>query len=321
MCGLAIARPPGSPKPTTILTVSRDAGARFKTVQSAVDAASPSASDPVVIHLKPGVYKEHVTVPAEKVFITFEGEDPATTVITDDKNVFSLDAANTKLSTKASSTLLIQAGHVSLLNLTIENTAGNHGQALALFADADCTSYRNCRFLGWQDTVRVERARHYFRDCLIQGHCDFIYGSGTAVFEKCNINCLESGYITAASTPEDHPYGFVFFDCTVTTPDARKRVFLGRPWRPYASVTFIRTELGNGILPEGWDNWRDPTKEKTARFAEFRNTGPGANPAKRAKWSKQLEKQDAEKITTESVFGISDASALRKDGRWPVQTP
>ena len=304
----------------TPLTVAADGFGNFKTVQEAVDAAPANSLQPVVIHLKPGVYEGHVTVPANKPFLTFEGDDPETTIITDDKNVYSLDATGTKLTTKASSTLLIEAERFSARNLTIENTAGNHGQALALFANADCASFVNCRFLGWQDTVRVERARQYFRDCFIQGHCDYIYGNATAVFERCHLHSLENGFITAASTPEDHPFGFVFLNCRVTTDPASKRTFLGRPWRPFASVTFINTELAAGILPAGWDNWRDPTKEKTARYAEYNSTGPGANPAKRVAWSRQLGREDAEAITLEAVFGMPDLTSLRKDGTWPAAT-
>ena len=300
------------------LTVAADGSGGFRTVQEAVDAAPAASLQPVVIHLKPGVYKGHVMVPANKPFLTFEGDDPETTIITDDKNVHALDASGNKLTTKASSTLLIEAEYFSARNLTIENTAGNHGQALALFANADRASFVNCRFLGWQDTVRVESARQYFRDCKIQGNCDYIYGNATAVFERCHLHCLENGFITAASTPDDHRFGFVFLNCRVTTDAASKRTFLGRPWRPHASVTFINTELSAGILPAGWDNWRDPSKEKTARFSEFNSTGPGANPSKRVAWSRQLDKSEAEAITLEAVFGMPDLSSLRKDGRWPA---
>ena len=300
------------------LTVAADGSGKFKSLQDAVDAVPANSRQPVVIHLKPGVYTGHVTVPANKPFITVEGENPQTTILTDDKNVNSLDAGGTKLTTKASSTLLIEAEHFSARNLTIQNTAGNHGQALALFANADCAAFVNCRFLGWQDTVRVESARQYFRDCTIQGHCDFIYGNATAVFERCHLHCLENGFITAASTPAEHRFGFVFFNCRVTTDAASKRVFLGRPWRPFASVTFINTELASGILPAGWDNWRDPAKEKTARYAEYHSTGPGANPSHRVAWSRQLDQAEAEAITLEAVFGMPDMGSLRKDGRWPV---
>lgn len=300
------------------LTVAADGSGRFATVQQAVDAAPADSRQPVVIRVRPGIYRGHVTIQANKPHLSLEGSDPARTVITDDKNINALDSAGGKLGTRMSATLLIQAAHVSLRDLTIENTAGNHGQALAVFADADCGSFTGCRLLGWQDTLRVERARHYFRDCLIQGHCDFIYGNATAVFDRCRIHCLADGYITAASTPAEHRFGFVFFDCRVTTAEAARRVFLGRPWRPHASVTFLNTELSAGILAAGWDNWRDPAKEKTARFAEFHSTGPGANPTARVAWSRQLDRAAAAEITPEAVFGMADLGTLRQNGRWPV---
>lgn len=202
--------------------------------------------------------------------------------------------------------------------MTFANTAGNHGQALALYANGDGTSLRHCRLLGWQDTLRVERGRHYFGECWIEGHCDFIYGNGTAVFDRCQIDCLESGYITAASTAPEREYGFVFLDCRITAREAAKKVYLGRPWRPGAQVMFLNCELPASIVEQGWHNWGDPQREKTARYAEFRSRGKGANAAKRVTWSRQLTEEDAQAVTLETIFQLKDASSLRSSGRWPL---
>jgi pectinesterase len=168
----------------------------------------------------------------------------------------------------------------------------------------------------------VNSGRDYFTNCFIAGRVDFIYGSATAVFDRCEIESRNGGHVTAASTPKDKPFGFTFLDCKLTsdpTPwvsptnttistNATKKVMadLGRPWRPYANVVYVRCEMGDHIKPEGWNNWRNPTNELTARFAEYRSTGPGANPDKRVKWMKQLTDVEAGKMTAENILGGSD---------------
>ncbi len=298
--------------------VAADGSAPYATIQQAVDAAPANATFPVEIRIKAGTYRGHVNIPADKKNLALIGENAETTIITDDKNVYAHDSQGQKLSTKASATLAVDADFFSATQLTIANTAGNHGQALALFASGDGTCLRHCRLLGWQDTVRVERGRHYFGECWIEGHCDFIYGNGTAVFERCRIDCLESGYITAASTPPEHAYGLVFLECRITARAAAKRVFLGRPWRQGAQVVYLKCDLPAQIAAEGWDNWRDPSREATSRFGEHRNTGPGADVSKRVKWSRQLADAEAAAVTVENVLQISDAAALRGQGRWPT---
>jgi pectinesterase len=205
-------------------------------------------------------------------------------------------------------------------NLTLENTSGDHGQALALRVDGDRAVLKNCRLLGWQDTLMINNARQYFTNCYLEGRVDFIYGSAAAVFDRCEIHSKNGGHITAANTPPDHPFGFVFMNCRLTgdpqpwisaagipaNTNSVPLADLGRPWRPYASVTYLNCEMGDHIKAEGWNNWRNPTNELTARYAEYNSTGPGANPEARFKWAKQLTKAEAEKITIESVLGGGD---------------
>ena len=211
------------------LTVAADGSGQFVTVQAAVDAVPANNAQRVVIEIKPGTYKEHIVVPKDKPFITFRGEDAATTILTDDKNVNATDSAGVKLKTPDSSSTLILGKDFSAENITFENTAGNHGQAMALYFDSDRGVFKNCRFLGWQDTLRVNYGRSYFADCYIAGHVDFIYGKGVVVFERCEIRSVADGYITAASTPQGAPFGYAFFDCRLTAEPAAKRVYLGRP--------------------------------------------------------------------------------------------
>jgi len=192
-------------------------------------------------------------------------------------------------------------------DVTLANTAGPVGQALALRADGDRLIFRRCRFLGWQDTLLLNRGRHYFEDCYIEGHVDFIFGAATAFFSRCHIHCLRDGYITAASTPEGTAHGFVFADGRVTTgPEVVKGVYLGRPWRDFAKTVFIRTELAGNIRAEGWHNWNKPGAEKTTFYAEFANTGPGASPATRAPWAHTLTAIDAAALTPEAALAGPD---------------
>jgi pectinesterase len=127
------------------------------------------------------------------------------------------------------------------------------------------------------------------------------------VFDRCRVHCRADGYITAASTPENVPYGYVFLDCTVTTaPEVVKGVYLGRPWRPYAATAFLRCDLQGTIRSEGWHNWGKVENEATARYAEYKNTGPGADPAKRVPWARQLSDAEAAAYTVENILGGTD---------------
>ena len=172
--------------------------------------------------------------------------------------------------------------------------------------DGDRVVFRNCRFLGWQDTILINRGRQYFENCYIAGATDFIFGGATAWFENCELHIAGNGYITAASTPPDATYGYVFNRCRITAARAGLTTFLGRPWRAHASTIFLHTEMDAVVRPEGWHNWGRPEREKTVRYAEFASTGPGAASDKRVSWAKPLTKKQAAKITPENVLGGVD---------------
>jgi len=278
------------------IVVAADGSGDFKTVQQAVDHVPDNNNQPVVIHIKRGIYQEQVRVPAGKRYLTFHGEDPRKTVLT--YRLSAQKAGNTRL---AFSTL-INANDFRAENLTFENWFGTGSQAVALFVDADCASFKNCRFVGWQDTLFVNGSQHYFKDCYIEGHVDFIFGTASAIFEDCTIHSKGPGYVTAHyRTSNEEDTGFVFLHCRLTGKDTG-RVYLGRPWRPYARVVFINCWLGDHIRAEGWDNWRDPAREKTASFAEYKSKGPGANPSTRVAWSRQLTDREAAEFSRELFF-------------------
>jgi PelA/Pel-15E family pectate lyase len=280
------------------IIVATDGSGDFRTVQQAVDHVQ--SNQPVVIHIKPGVYHEQLRVSAGKRFITLRGDDPRKTVLT--YSLSAQQAGNTRL---AFSTL-INADDFRAENLTFENSFGIGSQAVALFVDADRATFKNCRFLGWQDTLFVNGSRHLFRGCYIEGHVDFIFGTASAVFEDCTIHSKGPGYVTAHyRTSNEEDTGFVFVRCRLTGADTGRSVYLGRPWRPYARVVFIDCWLGDHIRAEGWDNWRDPTREKTAWFGEYKSKGPGANPSARVAWSRQLSDREAAEFSRARFFNLA----------------
>ena len=179
------------------------------------------------------------------------------------------------------------------------------GQAVALHTEGDQIIVRNCRLKGNQDTVFTgnEKSRVYFENCYIDGTTDFIFGPATCWFENCEIFSKQNSYITAASSAQENPFGYVFHNCRLAAADNVTKVYLGRPWRAYAAVTFIKCDLGRQIRPEGWENWRNPENEKTARYSEYKNHGEGASTEKRVSWSRQLSKKEAKQYTRENVLG------------------
>lgn len=290
-----------------VLTVAADGSAKYKTVQEAVMAVpAGTAESPVVIRIRPGIYKELIYVQREKRFFKFVGEDATKTILTYDLNANLIGKDNKPIGTFRTPSTIIDADDFTAENITFENSAGPVGQALAIRVDGDRVIFRNCRFLGWQDTILLNRGRQYFENCYIAGHVDFIFGAATAFFEKCRLHALKDGYITAASTPDNQPYGFVFSNCTISgeTPDVR--TYLGRPWRAFSSVIFLNTQMSNVVREAGWHNWNFPEREKTARYAEFDSRGPGSSLKGRVGWAKQLSKAEARMITVRSVLAGTD---------------
>ena len=288
--------------------VAADGSGQFATVQAAIDAAPQLVrpSPPWIIRVKAGSYRERVYVQREKRFVRLVGDDPARTVIAFDLYAKVPGPDGKPIGTFLTPTVWIDADDFRIENLTIANTAGPRGQALALRVDGDRDVFRNCRFLGWQDTILGNRGRHYFEGCTVEGAVDFIFGAATEFYEACRIRCMGDGYITAASTPPGEPFGLVFSNCAIEGGNPGVRTYLGRPWRAYASVTFLNTRMSGVVRPVGWQNWGRPEREKTARYAEFNSTGPGTDPSARAPWSRALTAAEAGGITAGRVLGGQD---------------
>jgi len=282
------------------ITVDRNGRGDFRNIQEAIE--SIRAFDPagtVTVFIKNGVYKEKLILPTYICNVRLIGEDPEKTIITYD------DHANIdKMGTFRTYTFLIRGNNITVENLTVENAAEPLGQAVALHVEGDRIIFKKCRFLGNQDTVYTgkEGSRCYFEDCYIEGTTDFIFGPSTCWFEKCIIRCKKNSYITAASTPKDIEFGYIFNNCKVTLRPEVNAMYLGRPWRAYAMTLFMNTELPEGICPEGWHNWGKEENEQTARYMEYNNSGKGSGANKRVNWSKILTTKESQKYTIENAM-------------------
>jgi len=306
LLGLAAPLAAAPAKPDAI--VALDGSGDYTSVQEAISAAPmrTGAADPRwVILVRPGTYLERVYVQRERGNLLVTGEDAAKTVISYDLNATVPGPDGKPIGTFRTPTVQVDGDGMIWENLTIANSAGPVGQALALRVDADRVVFRHCRFLGWQDTILVNRGRQYFADCYIEGHVDFIFGAGTALFDRCQIHCLRDGFITAASTPEGHPYGLVFADCTITGAEGA-HTYLGRPWRVYARTVFVRTAMSAVVRPEGWHNWSKPEAEKTTEYAEYESSGPGGLTTGRVPWARPAATGEIDRFTPAAVLAGDD---------------
>lgn len=286
------------------ITVAADGSGDFKTVTEAVDAVPANNTDWVVVHIKPGTYKEKLRIPHNKSHVIFRGDDATKTVLTYDQTARTPGPDGKPVGTTGSTSVRIDADDFVAENITFENSAGDKGQAVALKTTGDRQAFRHCRMIGWQDTLYADGVRNYFGDCYIEGRVDFIFGKATAVFDHCEIHSMNGGFVTAASTHQGTPYGYVFLHCKLTGEG--EKALLGRPWRPYAAVIFAWCEIGPHIAPAGWENWSNAQNEKTARYAEYHNTGPGADRSKRVPWAKELTDAEAKDLTVEHLLGGTD---------------
>ncbi len=299
-----------------IFTVAKDGSGDYKYIQDAIDAmrAYPLAS--ITLYIKNGVYTEKILLPTDNTDVIFIGESAEKTIIS-----FNDYSGRGKLTTFTSYTAKISGNRFRAENITFANSAGPVGQALALYVDADKAVFKNCRFLGSQDTIFAsgESSRQYFTDCYIEGTTDFIFGPSTAVFQNCTIRAKANSYITAANTTAGKKFGFVFLDCKIIADSSVNKLYLGRPWRAWAKTVFIRCELPKQITAEGWNNWGNLQNEQTAFYAEYKNTGDGADYTQRVKWCKQLTDKEAKDYTLENIF-LNNNAVATQESNWFQQT-
>ena len=288
--------------------VAKDGSGDFFTVQDAINAAPDYCKQAATtIFIKDGVYKEKVTVPTNKWKLHLIGQSVENTIISWDDYAKKIGPTGHEMGTSATSTVFLYGQDFLAENLTIENTAGEGkdiAQACAITVDADRVAFINCRFLANQDTIYTygKYQRQYYKNCWIEGTTDFIFGASTCWFEDCTILSKKDSYVTAASTPEGQKFGYVFKNCRLIHDEKTSKVYLGRPWRPFAKTVFIECELGDHILKEGWHNWNKKYAEKTSFYAEYGSKGPGAKVGDRVKWSHQLKAKEAVQYTPANVL-------------------
>mgnify|MGYP001550441241 CR=1 FL=1 len=298
------------------ITVAQDGSGDYKTIQAAFDAIPPGNKSRVEVDVKPGVYTERAVLDSTKQFVTVVGAGADRTILSYNNHSGMTDASGRRITTPTSASLFINASNFTARDITFRNDAGfSAGQAVAVYAYGDKLAFRHCNFIGFQDVLFCSGlgSRQYYQDCYIEGTTDFIFGPATCVFKNCRIKSKKNSHVTAASTPEGVKYGFVFLNCRLTGDTSLHSVSLGRPWRPYACVTYIRCYLGGHIKPEGWANWNQTESYKTARYAEYKDYGPGANPHTRVNWARQLTDTEAKTYTIKNILsGADDWNPLKQ---------
>ena len=313
--------------------VAKDGTGDYTTVQAAIDAAPTGRTANYTIYIKNGKYKEVVTVPSNKPFIQLIGESVTNVIITFDNYSGKAIPGGGTYGTSTSATFFVNASDFSAIDITFENTTGDAPQALAINVNGDRAAFKNCRFLGGQDTVLAngDNKRQYFLNCYIDGVVDFIFGSALAVFDSCIIYPKQriaggDSYITAANTQQASPYGYVFRNCKIISNGGTSRYVLGRPWQNDAGtadaskarnkVVFLNTAMGYVVKPEGWSTWDAGTNTSYITYAEYKSlnmTGGILNISSRVPWSQQLTDPQAAAYTNATLFGAWDPCAVFTD--------
>ncbi|GIM94202.1 pectinesterase family protein [Paractinoplanes toevensis] len=307
---------PGAAPLVADLTVAADGSGDYTTLQAAVTAApAGTAGKPTVILIKPGTYRQVVTIAKPYLVIAGTSGDARDVVLTYD-NANGTAAGSTTCATVTTATcgtsgsfsVAITAGNVTVRDLTISNTfdsakhpeiGANNTQAVALKATGDRQVYRNVRLLGVQDTLLADSAgnisatgngyaRQYYYDSFIEGNVDFVFGRATAVFDRVTIHATShnGGTIFAPSTASKNPNGYLVTNSRIVSANDPGTFALGRPWQGWADgaqpdnsrgqLTIRDTTINDGINPaRPWIDFA-PLTWSDGRFTEYHNTGAGA---------------------------------------------
>jgi pectin methylesterase-like acyl-CoA thioesterase len=307
--------PTKTPTPTSgsyNAVVAKDGSGNYSTVQAAINAVPDNNQSWFKIYIKNGTYREVITVSSTKTYVWLIGQSNTGTILT-----YS-NCSDTAGGTSNSASFFAKAKNFKAENLTFENafdynnSSYTNKQAVALEPYADRQTYTNCRITGWQDTLFVRAGRQYFKSCYISGVVDFIFGEGTAVFDRCEIRARSrsSGCFSAPSTLATTAYGLVFFHCTLTADSGvpSSSFWLGRPWHPSSSTgvksaaTYLYCSMGSFVQTNGWTSMSG-VYPSTERLREYKNTGAGAviNSSR-----PQLSDSEAANYTVTNVLKGSD---------------
>lgn len=282
-------------------TVSKDGTGDFDDIQLAIDNCKSFPEERITIFIKNGIYQEKVKLHQWNTNLKILGESKEKTIIRFDDYFAKMDKGRN--STFFTPTFLVEGNDAVLENLTIENSAGEVGQAIALSIVANRVAIVNCNLIGNQDTLFLDdEGKILIKDSYIEGTTDFIFGGATVFFENCEIYSKKNSFVTAPSTPKGSGFGFVFTRCRLSAKEGINEVYLGRPWRNFAQSVFINSDFGSSVSPKGWDNWNKKDAEKTAFFGEYGNLGKGSDLSSRVSWSKKLSQKEARKFTKQNVL-------------------
>nr|Q43043.1 RecName: Full=Pectinesterase; Short=PE; AltName: Full=Pectin methylesterase; Flags: Precursor [Petunia integrifolia]AAA33714.1 pectinesterase [Petunia integrifolia subsp. inflata] len=303
-------------------TVALDGSGQYKTIKEALDAVPKKNTEPFIIFIKAGVYKEYIDIPKSMTNVVLIGEGPTKTKITGNKSV--KDGPSTFHTT----TVGVNGANFVAKNIGFENTAGpEKEQAVALRVSADKAIIYNCQIDGYQDTLYVHTYRQFYRDCTITGTVDFIFGNGEAVLQNCKVIVRkpaqnQSCMVTAQGRTEPIQKGAIVLQNCEIKPDTDyfslsppSKTYLGRPWKEYSRTIIMQSYIDKFIEPEGWAPWNITNFGRdTSYYAEYQNRGPGAALDKRITWKgfqKGFTGEAAQKFTA-GVYINNDENWLQK---------
>ncbi|CAI8615252.1 unnamed protein product [Vicia faba] len=278
-------------KVTPNAIVAKDGSGQFKTIKDAIASYPSGNKGRYVIYVKAGVYDEYITIPKSAANILMYGDGPLRTIVTG-KKCFANGVKTMQTATFANTA----PGFIAKA-MKFENTAGPDGhQAVALRNQGDMSAFVGCHIIGYQDTLYVQTNRQFYRNCVISGTIDFIFGTSPTLIQKSVIivrkpNMNQFNTVTADGTVEKNMItGIVIQDCQIV-PEAELfpvrfqiKSYLGRPWKAHSTTVVMESTIGDFLHPDGWVLWSGETFENTCYYAEYANTGPGADVSKRIKW-------------------------------------
>ncbi|KAM6565043.1 hypothetical protein CsatB_025041 [Cannabis sativa] len=279
-----------------LLRVDQSGKGDFTKIQDAIDSVPSDNKELVFILVKPGIYKEKVVVPADKPYITISGTKASVTIITwnDSGDIFD------------SPTFSVLASDFVGRYLTIQNTYGSGGKAVALRVSGDKAAFYGCRIISVQDTLLDDNGRHYYKNCYIEGATDFICGNAASLFEKCHIHSLAEGTGSITAQRRESPSeetGFVFLGCNIS---GVRTALLGRPWGSHSRVIFAFSYISSAILPQGWDDWGNSNTHSTVYYGQYKCYGRGSGMSKRVQYARNFTSEEVEPFLTQDFIGGKD---------------
>ncbi|WVZ71415.1 hypothetical protein U9M48_020006 [Paspalum notatum var. saurae] len=277
------------------VTVDQSGAGNFTTIGDAVAAAPSnlgSSSGYFVIRVPAGVYEENVVVPKNKKYVMMVGDGIGQSVVTGNRSV--VDGWTTF---NSATFAVVGTGFVAV-NMTFRNTAGpaKH-QAVALRSGADLSTFYRCSFEAYQDTLYTHSLRQFYRACDIYGTVDYVFGNAAVVFQDCNLYSRlplqgQSNTVTAQGrTDPNQNTGTTIQGCTIAAaPDLAANTayavttYLGRPWKLYSRTVIMQSEVDALVDPTGWMPWSGDFALSTLYYAEYNNSGAGADTSRRVAW-------------------------------------